>query len=169
MKKIKIGFSKRRKFNFISQSIMVLERTPFSHVYVRISSESLSRDLIYEASGTAVHFKAVKLFDRDNIVVEEYEVDLDDDTYIKVMQFCVDNAGMPYGLMSLLGFVPVYLGRSLGRTWRNPWRDGDRTYVCSELGAVILNLAGGGLLLGETEITPKALYEFIRNRYRRVT
>jgi hypothetical protein len=164
MKQMFIGFSRRRKFNLVSWLVRKVEGTEFSHVYVRFPSERLARNILYEASGTSVHFKAQWIFDRDNEVVEEYETLISEDTHVSVMRFCLDNAEVPYGLKSLFGFGIVKIASIFGIKIPNPFRDGRKTYVCSELVADILRDAGFDAPC-EGEATPKVLREFIRAKF----
>lgn len=137
MQKITIGFSKPKKPNPVSWLIMRVNRTPFSHTYVKINSSSLDRDLIYQARGTQVNFIGLKRFDSSAIVVKEFDLEVTQEQKTLILQFCVDNAGVPYGVMQLVGMLYVMFMRTFKRKVRNPWTSG---MVCVEVIVLLIKL-----------------------------
>src|SRR5690349_251313 len=105
MKTIAIGFSRPKKFNILSWLIMKVQRTEYSHVYVRFHSDSLDRDLIYQASGLQVNFVGGTLFKDHHLTVKEFSLSVTDETYKNTLQFAVDKAGMPYSIKQLFGIL----------------------------------------------------------------
>lgn len=57
MSSARIGFSRHRGFAPLSWAIMAVERTNFSHVYIKFYSASMGRWLVYEATGKGVFSK----------------------------------------------------------------------------------------------------------------
>lgn len=135
MKKLRIGFSRPKTWMIGSALIRLFERAEFSHAYLRWSAESLQRDLVYQASHGMVHFVSGARFDEQAQTVREYEISLTDEQFNEVVKKCVDLAGVKYGLLQLAG---MSLERLSGL--RNPFRDGDKTFVCSELVGTVLNI-----------------------------
>lgn len=136
MKTLKIGFSKpKSKLAVGSYIIRLLDHAQFSHAFLRWSSTSLNRDLIYQASRGMVHFISGDNFDAEEITVIEYSIDLTDDQHKIVMQKCIDLVATDYGTLELLGMgLEKYTGI------KNPFRDGSKSFVCSELVGTILRL-----------------------------
>jgi len=130
---ISVGFSRHKGFAPISWLIMLCERTNFSHAYIRIRSESLDRELIYQATGSGVNFVGSVLFEQTAQVVEEYRVEIPDEDRRKLLQWCVDNAGKPYGKLQILGLAMIRLAKLVGIRIRNPFPNGTGAYVCCEL------------------------------------
>jgi len=159
-----VGFSTHRPRDWkwlVSWAIRKLQRAPYSHVYVRFPSESLQRDLIYEASGTTVHFAGAESFARSSRVIKEYEVRVSQESFVHALQWAIDNLGKPYGTRELLGAGWVCVGRMFGKKFRNPLGDGARSFVCSELAAAVLGELGftlGGDL--DTQI-PRDVDDFL--------
>lgn len=156
MTSVRIGFSRPKEWHVLSALIMAVERTDYSHVYVRWHSDKYGRDLIYQASGLKVNFVGLDLFMSMNTIVDEFDFDVSDETYVKMVQFCIDNAGKPYGGKQLVGMGIKKLG------FENPFRDGKQTYVCSELGAYIVReFISEGIGTDLDDIDPLALHEYL--------
>jgi len=156
---ISVGFSKSNKIG--SRIIRFFEGTDFSHVYIKWTSSYLERDIIYHASGHSVGFITTENFlALGNTVVLEREVELTEVTKKKIVQFCMDKASTPYGVKHLLGFGCVLVMKLFGKTIKNPFGDGAKTYICSELAAEILNIAGYSVKNTE-QVTPKGLYTLL--------
>lgn len=143
MKKLTIGFSKARsKWAVISWLIRKVEGSAYSHVYVKFHSDSLERDLVYQASKTMVNFMGTEVFNEEAETVETYTLDLSDEAYKHILQYAIDNAGKPYGVKALLGMGLVKLMGLFGKKIKNPFKDGSSAYVCLELVGVILWIIG---------------------------
>jgi len=156
--KLNIGFSKSRaKFPIMSWLIRLVESTEYSHVFVRWYSTGADADIVYEASGAQVHFKAGAIFDSKAETVEMYETEIDRETYKKLLHYCMTNAGVDYGMKQILGMGLVKL---LGLK-KNPLSDGRKSQVCSELAGNLLESIDVADL--DLEVAgPKELNEFIR-------
>jgi len=143
MKTIYIGFSKPKSwFVPLSWAIRKIEGVPFSHVYIRFKSDSLDRDIIYHASKTMVHFMGKERFDKEAIIVEEYEFKIPDAIYKHMLQYAIDKAGISYGSIALIGLGFVKLARFFGFKIRNPFSDKDGSYICLELIGSLLWYSG---------------------------
>lgn len=142
MSTVYVGFSKRRGFSPLSSMIMWLEGTKFSHAYIRIRSDSIDRDLIYQATGAGVYFIGKALFEEHSETVEEYPLDMSDDARTRMLQWSVDNAGKPYGKRQMVGLGLVLLARMVGVRVKNPFTNGNKAYVCCELVAEALKNLG---------------------------
>lgn len=135
MPKINVGFSKNKML--ISKLIRWLEKTEYSHVYLRFHVSQLNRDVIYEAVGSNVRFVGENTWNF-NTVVEEYEWEVSEEEYKQILQFAIDTSGKHYGIFSMLGLGIVRVASYLGITLNNPFSDGDKNFVCSELAAIIM-------------------------------
>lgn len=138
MANIVIGFSRpKSKLAIIAHIIRLCEgRTPYSHVYLKWHSESLNRDLIYEAKGSGINFTSPIHFNEHVVVVKEFLIEVSEETKLKIMQYAIDNAREKYGVLQILGIGMVRLLRKLGINVKNPFTAG---MVCSELAGVVLN------------------------------
>lgn len=162
MEKLIIGFSRPKKWKPFAWLIMKGYGTNYDHVYVKFHSDYYDRDIIYQASSVMINFMGTKVFENDNIIVKEFSVDMTSDTKRDLMKFAIDNAGKPYSMKEVLGLAIVRIAELLGKKIENPFKTGTDEYVCSVLGAYILENFGGTDVPGDFEnVTPKMLYEFL--------
>lgn len=139
MKTIIIGFSRPKKFKLHAWFIMKLDRVNFDHAYLRFHSGNFDREIIYQAIGKGVQFIGNNLFQSINDSIEEYEIEIDQEQHVKLMQFCIDNSGIPYGLLQVLGVGLVKLLSRVHITISNPFGDGLKTEFCDEIIGRCLN------------------------------
>ena len=162
MQKIKVGFSKPKKWKPFAWIIMVGYGIPYDHVYISFRSEKYNRTMIYQASKTMVNFMGSELFFKENLIFQDFDIEIKDDLYVNMIKFCIDNAGKPYGFKQCLGMAWVRINEIFGRYIENPFKDKGKTYVCSEMGAYILEeFAGAKIPRDIDDITPKDLYEYL--------
>jgi hypothetical protein len=159
-----IGFSCRKSWNPISWLIRICQGAPYSHVYVRFPSESLQRDLIYEASEFSVHFKNDIMLNKKSKIIKEYKLEVSDSAKIHALQFAIDNLGKPYGWLELFGFTWICLCKHLGFKVKNPLGDKSRAYICSELVVDILEELGYEFEEDSDSISPKDIDQFLQNK-----
>lgn len=137
---VTIGFSRPKGFSILSTIIRWVEGTKFDHTYLRIYSKSLDRWLIYHASKTSLHFSNWESIQANNVICEEYELPIFEAEKVKILQYCVDNLEKPYGVLELIGIGWVRLARALGYKIKNPFSDGLKTEVCSEVVGHVLKM-----------------------------
>lgn len=142
MKTIIIGFSRPIKPSLFAKAIMWSDKTNYDHAYIRWNWPDAGRDVIFQASSLAVNYESNSTFADHAIPVEEYELQVDDATYSKLMQFCIDNSNKPYGILEILGFVYVKVLKMIGLKVNNPFPSDGSSFVCSQLAATCLQIAG---------------------------
>ena len=153
MKSMVIGFSKpkNRRFPIMSYLIKWYLKTPYSHVYIKFNSSSLNRWLVYEAVGGGVRFVGLNLWSEKAEEIKEFTIQISDEQYVKVMQYCVDHAGYKYGTMQNVG---IFLADAL-KLKDNPFKSGK---VCSEVIGEILQDNGYPIAKKPDLVTPKDIY-----------
>jgi hypothetical protein len=162
MHKIIIGFSRPNKWKLFSWLIRTSYNTDYSHVFIRLHSDTYDRDLVYQASGTTVNFMGMSVFKSHNIILDEFEIDIDEEQKKAMIQFAIDNAGKPYGIKDVIGLGLVRLAELAGKSIKNPFRDSKSTYVCSELVSYIIkDYSELDLPKHPSDMTPKDLYDFM--------
>jgi len=167
MRKIVIGFSRPKGFlKPFSWAIRLVERTPYSHVYVRSHSESLDVDLIYQASGVQVNFMGLEVFRAHALILSEFEVEVPDDKHKEFMRWAIVNAGTPYSMKQPLGILLI----KLFNLERNPLQNGRTAWVCSEIVAFILStFAGVDFDMRKLEtIGPRGIFEICKKHFNEV-
>lgn len=133
MPKIIVGFSKPVKFKLHAWIIEKIDGAKFDHAYLRLNSASLNRDIIYQATSKGVEFVGSALWLKGTKPVEEYELDVSAADYKTLIQFCIDNAGTPYGFLGVIGAGLVDIAARFGKTIKNPFNDGMASEFCSEI------------------------------------
>lgn len=162
MNKVTIGFSRPKKWKPFAWLIMIAYGIDYDHVYVKIRSDKYGRDLIYQASSVMVNFMGTDVWGANNDVVAEFEIEMSDENYVKMMQFAIDNAGKPYGIKQIVGLAWVRVCQLAGRKVSNPFADDGATFVCSEIGACVLQ-DFDGVNLGESvdDATPPFVFDLM--------
>ena len=102
------------------------------------------------------------IFNSLAVTVKEFSVNLEDGEAIPFMQFCIDNAGKPYGIKDIFGLAWVRICAIFGKKVTNPVNDGQNSWVCSEIGAFIVkNFAGANITEAIDEVTPLDLFNYL--------
>lgn len=139
MEKIIIGFSRPKSgFQPFSWLIRGVNRTPYSHTYIKYYNSFADRWTIYQASGTKVNYIGETRFNDVEVICGEFEIDITLDTKKKTVQYAIDMVGTPYGVKHIIGIGAVMIARLFGKKIKNPLYDGNATMVCSELVTDIL-------------------------------
>src|SRR5271165_1602072 len=140
MKQITVGFSKAcTSFPIFSWLIMAVQRTPYSHVYLKYDNIHLDRIMYYQASHTLVNSMVESVFLSQETPVKEFTFSISDESFLKTLQFAADQAGKPYGVKEIFGLALVELASAVGIKIQNPFKDAGTTWICSELIAALLN------------------------------
>lgn len=129
-RKIIIEFTRPKNslFPWFSYIIRAIEGTDYSHVRLKWKNSS-GLDLVYEAAGTGINFKG-PIADKDSVyVIDKFDVYVDSKGYRRLINLCVENAGLDYGVKQLLGICLV----RLFKLKQNPFSDGRKSQVCSEV------------------------------------
>lgn len=152
MRTVTIGWSKSKKrFAIGSRLICWYMGTPYSHVYMKFEAKTFERTLVYEAIGKGVRFVGFNNWNKDHQEVDSKEIQISDENYKKIMQFCIDNSGAEYGFMQNIGILLANLCKS----HRNEFTSGEN---CSEAIGEILALEGYIIDKDLNLLTPKDIF-----------
>jgi len=129
-----IDFTTPEKANIFSSLIKYFQKTKYSHIRLRWTN-STGREVIYEASGTEIKFLGtIAQKQRSNKILKTYKIELNRDEYRSLIDVCMELAGIKYGKNQVVGILLV----NLFNLKTNPFSDGRKSQVCSELVARIL-------------------------------
>lgn len=131
MKKIIVGFSTRP--GAFSSLIRFCTNSEVSHTYVRIPVPEYGESMVFQASGLQVNYTNYELFKEKSKVIEEYEIEVEDETYEYAELLRITESGKPYSFLTVLGFVWILAMKGLGISVANPFSDGSKSYICVEL------------------------------------
>jgi len=141
MRQIVIGFSRPSNLNPISRAIMWLEGTKFSHCYVCWYSGYAKTHLYYHASIHGLNFMSQEIFAGKNKTMERLVFDVTDEQRQELVRLCIDNSGLSYGYLTLLGMGLVRLASRFGIKLSNPLSDKKSSYICTEwVGNIVHNI-----------------------------
>jgi hypothetical protein len=145
MKSLVVGFSRplKMKLKPYAWLIMKFDKTNYDHCYLRFPSSSWGCDFIYQSSGSRTNFMSGNYFVKINVEVEEYILEVDDDTYNKIGNLCVTREGGAYPVMEIVGIalVKTLMIITFGKVkMKNPFSSKETD--CIEEAAAILS---GGL------------------------
>jgi hypothetical protein len=134
MSDIIVGFSTAKKFNIFSWAIKTMEKTNYSHCYIKFYSESFDCWLIYHASHTSIHFLSEENFLKKANVLEEYQITIPEEIKKKLVKNAIRRAGILYGAFQILGMGITRIFKLwFNKKICNPFADGEATQVCSDL------------------------------------
>lgn len=132
--KLIIGASRNEKIG--SELLQWWMNTNYSHVYARWTLKTQERDIIYQASHGLVHYQSFENFSKENIIAEEFVLELTDEQFKKFSRKCIDLAGEKYSKIEL---IQIFLSDVSGG--RLQFED-QRGYICSELMCELLEDLG---------------------------
>lgn len=165
MKSIIIGFSRPRSKKVFSEAIMRMQRTNFSHVYVKIDWPSADRQLVYQASGLQVNFESWNHFQTHAHSVAEFKLDMNEDAYSKIATYICDNLNKPYSMKQILGMFFLCLGKRFEISVTNPYKNRHDAFICSEIGADILKTGNIDIGSDSEDVGPKELFDFLETNF----
>src|SRR5271169_5890426 len=115
MKQITIGFSRAcTTLPVFSWLIMAVQRTNYSHVYLKYQDAFLGQPMYYQASHTLVNSMSEAVFLAQETVVQEFTFNVSDASFLACMKFAANQAGKPYGVMEICGLALVELASFVG-------------------------------------------------------
>lgn len=162
MEHMTIGFSKPKKFKPFAWLIMKAYGIPYSHVYVSFYSEKFNRSIIYQASHTMVNCIGLMEFIKENEIVKEFNVSIEDSQRTQAIQFAIDNLGKSYSIRGVIGLGIVRVFELLNKKIENPFKDGEQMWFCCEFATKVLQQFSGTQIDTDSEsISPKELYNIL--------
>lgn len=155
--KIVVGFSRAKsKWAFGSKLIQLVEKRDYSHVFIRYTHPVSKVELVTQASHGMVHQTSFELFQEKNKVVKEYTFFIDTNKVAPLLTFIHQNIGKSYSQLQL-----VWIGVKKVLKIKIKTSNNDSAYICSELGARILEVLGILNTSDEDYITPSDLEKLI--------
>jgi hypothetical protein len=163
MKQITVGFSKAcTAFPIFSWLILLTQKTPYSHVYLKYSDSGLQRIVYFQASHTYVNIVGENVFLAEETIVQEFNFNVSDISFLAVQQFVVDNAGKPYGVLEICGLALVQLASLINWRIKNPFQDAGKTWICDQLVAALLSACENVQLpMPINDLTPKDVFALV--------
>lgn len=157
MKQITIGFSRAcTTLPVFSWLIMAVQRTNYSHVYLKYQDAYLGETMYYQASHTLVNSMSEAVFLAQETVVQEFTFNVSDASFLACMKYAASQAGKPYGTMEIMGLAVSELALIVNKRIDNPVSDAGTTWICDQLIASLLQTCENvKLLMPLNDMTPK--------------
>ena len=129
-----VEFTRPKDSKLISNLIMKIQGSKYSHVRVKWTSSS-GITLVYEASRSSVKFVGpISQSNHPVEVIRCYKITVSPTEFRSLIDVCITYADVSYGTLQLIGMGLV----RLFKLKKNPFGDGAKTQVCSELLSKIL-------------------------------
>lgn len=159
MKTIIVGFSHSTKwFSPFSKAIQIWDGTNYSHVYFQFESSKYHFDMIYQSSSTMLNYMSKDVFLMHNQVRDEFSLSITEAQYDALMENCMKSAGLPYGVLEILGIVLA----GIFKLKKNVFANKDK-YICSEWVAEQLTYLGYTFDKELDLIKPSDVYKVLSN------
>jgi hypothetical protein len=134
MKQITIGFSKSNSWDAVfSWLILLTQKTPYSHVYLKYTDEVTNNIMYWQASHTLVNSMDSEVFLGQETVIQEFTFQVSDAAFVAWMDFCEEQDGKPYGVLEIFGLAAVQLASLVGIKITNPIREAGETWICDQV------------------------------------
>lgn len=128
---------------FIAFAIRLIEETPYSHTYIKIWSDSANDYIVYQENFAGLSVMNGSIFNAKEKIFSEYKIEVTEEQLFEIIRFCHKNFGLPYGTKQIMGMLWARSLRQLGcPNAKNPFADGPKTMVCSELVGTVLGMIG---------------------------
>lgn len=146
------------KFKVFSWIIRKFQGTPYSHVLLRWDN-SVGVNVVYEASGSMLKFLGPAATKNRYTVHKSYKIKIEREAYRRLIKLCMENAGIDYGVKQILGIALVHIFRLK----KNPFSDGRKSQVCSEIvGRFLEEVVGWETGLDLDVIGPKEIDDYLK-------
>lgn len=166
MKKLRIGFSKPKDkwLPIFSWAIRLYERTPYSHVYIRWQTK-WNTWLCYHAASVMIHFLGESSFAKHLTIVEEFEFEITDAQFDRLMSFCTKYVGEDYALFEVL-MIPMwdFLSKR-GQTVPTLANSTNKQYCAELVMRALAEMDGENLTFDADRVKLKQVYQFVKDKY----
>jgi len=132
MRVVNIEFTRSTKtLPLFGWAIQAIQRTKYSHVRLAWFGAGGQIPVIYEASGSNLKFigPIAARYHNQPKIIKSYPFKLNPEQYRALVKLCMENAGVDYGKKQVIGIGLAYALRLK----KNPFADGRRSQVCSEI------------------------------------
>ena len=134
-----------------------------SHVQIMWYNQHHKEWMIYEASGTTVHF--VGRFKQEEIpwnIAHSFKITVSGLAAWKTVKWCIAHAGLKYDIKGVIGFLPVKFMSLFGKKIKNPWGKGEAEQFCSEMVGFIMRDVWGFKINEDLNVAgPKVIFKYL--------
>ena len=156
---ITIGFSKHKGLAIGSRLIRWWMGRPFSHTYAVLNLECFDSPTVFQAVGKGLQFISYERFTEKAIVIDEFQIEVDKNTYKIILNTCQKYSGLKYGYLQNLGYIFC----EWFKIKENPFDDGMN---CSETIAKLLKFKDPEAF-GDKDlnlVSPADVYDYLKSK-----
>jgi hypothetical protein len=148
---VTFGFSANKDCKPFSVAIQLIEKRPYSHVYIKYVDELTGDAMIFQASHGDVNLISESKFLQDNMILEEYEMNVSEEIYLRIRKKMNSLLGLKYSILQILNIMvqKIFKSKDIKLVV-----NGDKQFICSELGFVILEEARPEVIADQDSVTP---------------
>jgi len=156
--KITFGFSRSIGCKPFSKAIQLVEKRPYSHVYIKYVDELTKDVMIFQASHGDVNVVSESMFLASNVIIEEYEMQVLDSVYMTIRKKMNSLLGLKYSTLQILNIAiqKIFQTKDIKLV-----ANGNEQFICSELGYVILEEAYPKVIADQESVTPSDFNKII--------
>ena len=146
---------------------MTAYKTPYDHVYIKIDMPELGsgKTMVFQASKTIINFMSWDVFSASNIPYAEFPLEIDDGKRKAFIDFMLSTVGKPYSLAEVAGIAWIKICSWFGKKVQNPFKEGTSQYVCSVLGAYVMqNFTQDQIPEDFEDVDPETLYNYLKSK-----
>lgn len=141
---------------------MLVQKTNYSHVYLKYQDNFLNQPMYYGASHTLVNYMSAPVFLAQETVVKEFTFNISDEMFVSTLLFAAQQAGKPYGVWEIIGLGIMNVSLLFGIKINNPFANAGSNWICDQLMAALLSqCANITLPIPLNDMTPKDMYNFV--------
>jgi len=137
-----IGESRPKTWKPLASLIMLVEGSDASHFFVSWRCTNLDVRKVGEARGSGGRLISNNEFKRTNRVVRGHQYEVSEETLFKVEKFLWENL-KGYAYKQIIGILWMRIVGLLGIKISNPFRDGARSMVCTEVVLRVIEIIKG--------------------------
>lgn len=158
VKIITFGFSSNKQCKPFSVAIQLIEKRPYSHAYVKYIDELTGDVMIFQASHGDVNVISGCRFLENNIILEEYEMEVSEEIYLNIRKKMNSLLGLSYSFLQILNITvqKIFKSKDIKLVI-----NGNKQFICSELGFVILEEARPDIIEDQDSVTPSDFNKII--------
>jgi hypothetical protein len=129
MRTIRIGFSSPKKFKIGAELIKLWAGKSYSHTYINWVDDQ-GRDIIFQSAHGTVHTLLKDNFELENIIHKEIFLEITEEQYQALRDFCYYYCGQVYATSDLVIIVLYDIAIRLGG---KPIFEDVEGFICSEI------------------------------------
>jgi len=116
--------------------------------------------MVFQASSLQVNFYSLAIFESKEDIIQEFTIPITLATKKAIIEFAMNNVGLPYNVAGILGFPIVWIASWFGKKIANPF-NGSGDFCSQIVGQVLTEFLGDKLTLPLNTLDPKDIFNYL--------